>query len=121
MKDFIMINDIYSLNLAFLLSKLCHNRLKFLGTMVTSRISFRNPRPLFSTLPKRWQPQQNSWNQQSSQTGGNIQDQRRTNGAAAHRERGPGPQQMGAHALDSGHADTQNRYDVPGFASEVFN
>ena len=69
--------------------------------------------------PKRWQPKQNSWNQQSSQTGGNINDQRRNNGTQ--QEKRPGPQQTGAQALNNGDIDTQNRYVVPGFAPEVFN
>ena len=69
--------------------------------------------------PKRWQPKENSWNQQSSQTGGNINDPRRNIGAQ-HEQRSR-PQQTGAHALNNGYIDTQNRYVVSGFAPEVFN
>ena len=70
--------------------------------------------------PKRWQPQQTSWNQQSSQTGGNVQDQRRTNREQNERRHGP-QQQFGAQAVNNVYADTQNRFNVPGFAPEVFN
>ena len=69
--------------------------------------------------PKRRQQQQNSWNQQSSQTGGNIMDQTRNN--RSYKDRRPGHQQMETSNVNRSYLDTHNRYEVPGFAPEVLN
>ena len=63
--------------------------------------------------------QTNSWNQQSSQTGGKFLDQTRNN--RGYQNGKVGNKQMEAPALNGGYLDMQNRYVVPGFAAEVFN
>ena len=69
--------------------------------------------------PKRFQPSQNSWSQQSSQTGGNVMNQSRANGNT---DRRTGQQQPTVpQPMDDGQLDTQNRYVAAGFESEVFN
>ena len=71
--------------------------------------------------PKRNQNQQNSWSQQSSQTGGNIMDQPRDPRNFQQTRNGQQHQRRDAPAVNDGYVDTHNRYVAPGFDTEVFN
>ena len=63
--------------------------------------------------PKRFQPEQNTWQQQASQTGGIIQNQQNP-------RNGGQPRPVVNSGNDSG-VPLSNRYSVDGFSSEVNN
>ena len=68
---------------------------------------------------KRLNNQNQSWSQQSGQTGGNILEQNRNNRNSQNRKYEK--HTMPTSAMNDGYLDVQNRYVVPGFEAEVFN